>query len=133
MEGEKDNKEICDDLKNILIKLVSIFFYSEREFLSDRSENIIQEFSNDFINNSFDQFNEIFNSSIPDIGENDGFYDYVADLRDSYLREEDIKNIISDFVQIKKENLLSKIWLKYFAKKHIEDICNLCADKIKSN
>ena len=133
MEGEKDNKEICDDLKNLLIKLVSIIFYSEREFLSDRSENIIQEFSNDFINKSFNQFNEIFNSSIPDIGKNDGFYDYVANLRDKNLREDDIKNIISDFVQIKKENLRSKIWLKYFAKKHIEDICNLCADKIKNN
>lgn len=57
----------------------------------------------------------------------------MANLRDRNLREEDIKNIISNFVQNKKENLRSKIWLKYFAKKHIEDICNLCADKIKNN
>ena len=33
----------------------------------------------------------------------------------------------------KKENLRGKVLLKNFAKKHIEDICNLCVDKIKNN
>ena len=94
-EGEKGNKEICDDLNN---------FYYEGKFLSDESGNIIMKFSNDFINNSFVQFNQISDSSIPDIGKNDGFYNYVANLmRDSNLQEEDIGEIISDFVQKKRE------------------------------
>ena len=133
MEGEKGNKEICNDLNNLLTRLISNVFYCEGKFLSDVSGNIIKEFSNNFINNSFDQFNQIFESSIPDIGKNDGVYDYAANLGDNNLPEVDIKEIISDFVQNKKDNLRSKVWLKYFAKKHIEDICNLCVDKIKNN
>lgn len=98
MEGEKGNKEICNDLINLLTRLISNVFYYEGKFLSDESGKIINKFSNDFINNSYDQFIQIFENSIPDIGKNDGFYDYVDSLRDNNVRKKDIRGIISDFV-----------------------------------
>ena len=132
MKNEKSNEEISDDLKNLLFNLISNNIYvGQNRFLSNESEQLIFEFSKDFISKSFSDFKNIFEKIIPDIHEE--LFSYASFKKLLKNEEKRInQNNIKLFVENKKEHFFERIWLLYI-KNQLKKICTLCADLLNKN
>ena len=133
MNDNKNNKEICDDLKNLLFYIISNNIYIDnKKFLLTESEKYIYEFSDNFIKDSYDKIKNNYNDYINII--NNEIFKYISNKKEicDIQIEDDIKNIINKFVDNKKEIFLNRIWF-YFMKKKIEEICIKSINLLKDN
>ena len=131
----KNNEEICDDLKNLLVNLISHSIYNEtRRYISIESESLIDKFIKNIIN---DELAESFNKK---------YTKYIEEIKKKLSKEKEINNydginekekqkIINDLMNKKSlvNELLSKrAWISY-VKTYIKKICDDCALEFGNN
>ena len=143
MKEGKTEEEISDDLKNLLINLISLNInFENRTYLSDISNEIIREFSEKFIKESYQKFNDFFNEEycekentniLQEVNTNfyndfnNKFCTYNVFLDYSKLSDDEIKQIINKSLE---KNLRPNILLCYL-KNCIENIFNHYQTKLK--
>ena len=143
MKEGKSEEEISDDLKNLLTNLISLNInFENRTYLSNKNNELIREFSEKFIKESYQKFNDFFNeeycekentnilqevnTNFYNIFNND-FCTYNEFLDYSKLSDDEIKKNINKSLE---KNLRPNILLCYL-KKCIENIFNHCQTKFK--
>ena len=140
MSEGKSDKEICDDLKNLLFNLISHNIYNEtRSYISINSENLIIDFSKNIINDELKKsfktkFDEYIKQKTDDICKEikEGEYSQISSFN---LNDNDIKNIINGLIGENKllyEKLYQRAWILYI-KNYIENICNYFVKELKDN
>ena len=129
----KDNKEICDDLKNLLFYLISNNICIDNKKLLPESEKLIYELSDVFIKDSYEKIKNNYIDYINII--NNEIFNYISKNKQIYeikFDDNSIKKTINEFVDNKKEMLLNRIWF-FFIKKKFADICLESIDLLKDN
>ena len=131
----KNNEEICDDLKNLLLNLISHSIYKgTRIYISIESESLIDKFIKNIIGDEFSQsFNKRYNNYIEET-KNQLFED--REIRDYKNIDGNEKRIIITDLMSKKclvnDLLYKRAWISY-VKTYIKKICDDCALELGDN
>jgi flagellar biosynthesis GTPase FlhF len=135
MEEGKNNEEICDDLKNLLLNLISHSIYKgTRRYISIESESLIDKFIKSIISDKFSQsFNKRYKKYIKET-KNQLFEDReIKDYNDIDGNEK--QKIITDLMSKKclvNDLLYKRAWISY-VKTYIKKICDDCALELGDN
>lgn len=135
MSEGKMKEEAYDDLKNLLIYLISNHIYpEERKLISLESEKLIKEFSKNFINKLMPKFDDFFAKYIDKASDDLGqiLYNQQSSFYQSYYLQN--RKSKDQFKNENKEILIDetkKKALMYFFKNIIKPICTLCVEKFQ--
>jgi uncharacterized short protein YbdD (DUF466 family) len=140
MEGGKNNKEICEDLKNLLLNLISYNIYNgTRKYISNESESLIDEFIKKIFDDKLSEsFNKQYENYIDEQKNNiyeDLLKSEINEIEKFKIVENEINVIINDLFN--KEFLLYKLlyrkaWISYI-KTYIKKICADCVLELGEN
>ena len=137
MSEGKTKEEVYDDLKNLLMYLISNHIYTEdRRYVSLTSENLIKGFAQKFVDESIDKFNPIFERFIEDKSSelSSTMYSFQNNYYNNHLIEN--KKSSAQFKNEVKAPLIEeteKRCLLYFFKNIIKYICSVFVDKFQEN
>ena len=135
MSEGKSKEELYDDLKNLLIYIISNHIYNtERKLVTLQSEDLIKDYSKKVIDKNMSKFDTLFNAFIENKSNelSNTFYNYQNNYWKSYLI--DNKKSSSDFKNEAKQPLNEVTKNKaqvYFFKNLIENICTLYVKKFQ--
>ena len=135
----KDLGEIYVDLKKLLIALFSNNIYiGSRQYISIESEDIIKVFSENYINECIEKFNEYFIDYINK--ESEKLSQNLLDFQNNFNNNNEklLNNLIdkNKFKEESKNYLEKKLYNKaffYCIKNAIKFICSLCVIKLQEN
>ena len=136
---DKDLGEIYVDLKKLLIVLFSNNIYiGSRKYISIESEEIIKVFSENYINECIEKFNEYFIDYINK--ESEKLSQNLLDFQNNFNNNNEklLNNLIdkNKFKEESKNYLEKKLYNKaffYCIKNAIKFICSLCVIKLQEN
>ena len=137
MSEGKTKEEFYDDLKNLLVYLISNHLYfDERKLVSLQTENLIKDFVKKIIDESIPKFDALFQKYIEDKSWElaNKLYNYQNNYYESYLI--DNKKSVDQFRNETRETLIeetSKKALLIFFKNLLKFICSLYIEKFKEN
>ena len=109
MSEGKTKEEIYDDLKNLLIYLISNHIYIEdRKLVSLQSENLIKDFVKKIIDESIPKFDDLFENYIENKSNElaNKLYNYQNNYNESYLI--DNKKTVDQFKNEKRNILIEE-------------------------
>lgn len=135
MSEGKSKEELYDDLKNLLIYIISNHIYNtERKLVTLQSEDLIKDYSKKVIDKNMSKFDTLFNAFIENKSNelSNTFYNYQNNSYNSYLI--DNKKSTSDFKNEARQPLIEVTKNKaqvYFFKNLIENICTLYVKKFQ--
>lgn len=130
----KTKEEVYDDLKNLLIYLISNHIYNtDRKLVNLQSEEIIKDYSRKVIDRNMSKFDTLFNNFINDKSYNlsNTFYNYQNNQYDSSLIEK--KNRYDFEYEARgplREETQNKAMVCFF-KNLIKEICTLYVKKFQ--
>ena len=135
----KNIEEIYDDLKDLLVLLFSNNIYiGTRKYISIESEAIIKLFSENYINECLEKFNDYFIDFINQ--ESEKLSQILLDYQNNFNNNNEklLDNLIdkNKFKEESQNYLEKKIFNKalyYCIKNAIKFICSLCIIKLKEN
>ena len=132
---EKTKEEICEDLNNLLVNIISKYFnLDEGKLISVQSENLIKDFVKKFVDESMPKFDALFEKYMEDKSNElaNKLYTYQNNYNQSYYINN--KKNLEQFKNEKRNDLIEETNKKskmYFYKNLIKFICSLCVEKFQ--